>query len=128
MVPSISDALRHPITSGRTVVEIIKLSEAHNTAIVQEKRKRRVDDVDKRNEYRKAHGMDKNTSFFGSWGAKKDEDGVAAGVAAGAAEEVPVEVKEAEIREPGPNPVVPAGEHADAMGGVSSRKKFLGIF
>ena len=131
MVPSLSDALYHPITSGRTVVEIIRLSEAHNTAIVQEKRKRRVDDVEKRNEYRKAHGMDTNTSFFGTWGARKDEDGSqddGAAAGAGAAEELPAEVREAEARGPGPSPVVPAGEHADAMGGVSPRKKFLGIF
>jgi hypothetical protein len=126
MVPSLSDFLYHPISSGRTVVEIIRLSEAHNTAIVQEKRKRRVDDVDKRNEYRKAHGLDTNTSFFGSWGSKKDEeeqkkkeggDVVAAEAAAEATEGQGMH-----------NPVVPVGEHADAMGGVSPRKKFLGIF
>ncbi|OIW27177.1 hypothetical protein CONLIGDRAFT_682253 [Coniochaeta ligniaria NRRL 30616] len=124
MVPSLSDFVYHPISSGRIVVEIIRLSEAHNTAIVQEKRKRRVDDVEKRQEYRKAHGLDGNTSFFGTWGAKKDEEDKS--------EEGPRVAEEAaavatEVHET-PNPVVPAGEHADAMGGVGPRKKFLGIF
>lgn len=124
MVPSLSDFLYHPISSGRIVVEIIRLSEAHNTAIVQEKRKRRVDDVEKRNEYRKAHGLDTNTSFFGTWGAKKDEEEEKK------KEEVAAEEAVAEATEVHgtPNPVVPSGEHADAMGGVSPRKKFLGIF
>lgn len=123
MVPSLSDFVYHPISSGRTVVEIIRLSEAHNTAIVQEKRKRRVDDVDKRNEYRKAHGLDTNSSFFGTWGAKKDE--AKDDEEAAPADEAVAEATEAHGT---PNPVVPAGEHADAMGGVSPRKKFLGIF
>jgi len=123
MVPSLSDFVYHPISSGRTVVEIIRLSEAHNTAIVQEKRRRRVDDVDKRNEYRKAHGLDTNTSFFGTWGARKDEEDKSEEVRA--AEEAVAEATEVHGT---PNPVVPAGEHADAMGGVSPRKKFLGIF
>jgi hypothetical protein len=121
MVPSPSDFLYHPISSFRIVVEIIKLSEAHNSAIVQEKRKRRVDDVEKRNEYRKAHGIDTNTSFFGVLGSKKPEDNTTE-------EAVPEVVAPAEVAEPPPDAVVPAGEHADAMGGVSPRKKFLGIF
>jgi len=124
MVPSLSDFLYHPISSGRIVVEIIRLSEAHNTAIVQEKRKRRVDDVEKRNEYRKAHGLDINTGLFGSWGSKKDDDEEKK-----AEERIADEaVAEATEVQGTPNPVVPAGEHADAMGGVSPRKKFLGIF
>lgn len=127
MLPSLSDFVNHPVSSGRVVVEIIRLSEAHNTAMVQEKRKRRVDDVEKRNEYRKAHGLDTNTSFFGTWGAKKDEDErvEARQDEVKAAEEAAAEATE--VHET-PNPLVPAGEHADAMGGVSPRKKFLGIF
>jgi hypothetical protein len=124
MVPSLSDFVYHPITSGRTVVEIIKLSEAHNTAIVQEKRKRRVDDVEKRNEYRKAHGLDVNRSLFGAWGGKKDGD-EAKEAGERVADEVVAETTEVQGA---PNPVVPAGEHADAMGGVSPRKKFFGIW
>ncbi|KAB5582377.1 hypothetical protein GE09DRAFT_1211028 [Coniochaeta sp. 2T2.1] len=128
MVPRPSDFLYHPITSVRTVVEIVRLSEARNTAIVMEKRKRRVDDVDKRNEYRKAHGIDTNSSFFGTWGARKDGDETEgkAGEGNGVANEAVAEATE--VRGTTPNPVIPVGEHADAMGGVGPRKKFLGIF
>lgn len=125
MVPSLSDFVCHPISSGRIVVEIVRLSEAHNTAIVQEKRKRRVDDVEKRNEYRKAHGLDTNPGLFGPWGTKKDEDEGKKQEEEVVAEEAVAEATEVHGT---PNPVVPAGEHADAMGGVSPKKKFLGIF
>lgn len=73
MIPPLSDFFYHPITSGRTIVEVIRLSEAHNAAIVNEKRRRRVDDVVKRSQYRKAHGLDEQTGF-GGWTAKTDAE------------------------------------------------------
>lgn len=73
MIPSFSDFFYHPITSGRTIVEVIRLGEAHNAAIVQEKRRRRVDDVVKRSQYRKAHGLE-DKQGFGGWTAKTDAE------------------------------------------------------
>jgi hypothetical protein len=75
MMPSLSDYVYHPIDTVGQIVEIIRLSEAHNTAIVSEKRKRRVDDVEKRSEYRKAHGLPDSRGFFGG-GSTKREDAV----------------------------------------------------
>jgi hypothetical protein len=73
MIPSWSDFLHHPITSGQTIVEVIRLGEAHNAAIVNEKRRRRVDDVVKRSQYRKAHGLE-DKQGFGGWTAKTDAE------------------------------------------------------
>jgi hypothetical protein len=100
MMPAFSDYFYHPIDTLGQIVEIIRLSEAHNTAIVSEKRKRRVDDVEKRNEYRKAHGLpDSRVGFFGNSPPKKED----------AVPEAPVDGMTAE----------------EAVG---PRKKFLGIF
>jgi hypothetical protein len=76
MMPAPSDFIYHPIDTMGQIVEIIRLSEAHNTAIVAEKRKRRVDDVEKRSEYRKAHGLPETRGFFGGSSTIKTEDGV----------------------------------------------------
>jgi hypothetical protein len=48
------------------MIEVFRLSQAHNAAQVQERRRRRVDDVVKRNAYRKAHGLDQEQGF-GGW-------------------------------------------------------------
>lgn len=73
MIPPWSDFLYHPITSGRVIVEVIRLNEAHNAANVQEKRKKRVDDVVKRSQYRKAHGLE-DGDRLGGWTAKTDAE------------------------------------------------------
>lgn len=45
------------------------------TAVNAEKRKRKIDDVQKRNSYRIAHGlMDKNAFGLGPWTPESDED------------------------------------------------------
>lgn len=72
MMPAASDFVYHPIDTLGQIVEIIRLSEAHNTAIVAEKRKRRIDDVEKRNEYRKAHGLPDSRGFFGGTATKRE--------------------------------------------------------
>lgn len=58
MVPPIAEFPSHPIKYMRTCLEVLKLHEEHESAITAEKRRRRVDDVSKRSEYRKAHGLD----------------------------------------------------------------------
>ncbi|KAK3943465.1 hypothetical protein QBC46DRAFT_377107 [Diplogelasinospora grovesii] len=73
MVPSLSDFMYHPINSTRALADVIRLDSAHNAAIVEEKRRRRVDDVAKRNEYRKAHGLDQEQGFM-AWRAKTDAE------------------------------------------------------
>lgn len=102
MLPSGSDLVSHPFSSIRTAVEVVRLSEAQRSAEVAEKRKRRVDDVVKRSEYRKAHGLDKDQGF-GGWTAKTDAESM--------------------------GPAVPVHDGSSAEGHEEGkRKKFLGIF
>lgn len=46
------------------------------TAVTKERRKQKVDDVQKRSEYRKAHGIAQGEGIFGGWTAKADEESV----------------------------------------------------
>ncbi len=50
-------------------VEVYKLHTAHITAQTADRRRKKVEDVQKRAEYRKAHGLDKDEGF-GGWMAK----------------------------------------------------------
>ena len=61
----------NPIAYLRTWGEVLKLQTAHTTVETAERRRQRVEDVSKRAEYRKAHGLDKNDGF-GGWTAKND--------------------------------------------------------
>lgn len=104
MVPSWSDFFWHPIMSVRQLVNVVKLSEAHQTAIVHEKRMIKVNDVAKRKEYKKAHGLD-ITGL--PWLLGKTE--------------------EAQVDAASEAPPTPAGSTSDEEGKVP-RKKWLGIF
>ncbi|KAH8811766.1 hypothetical protein F5884DRAFT_288961 [Xylogone sp. PMI_703] len=72
MLPHWSQLFTHPIAFTRTVVEVLRLHAAHVTAETQERRNRKVEDVEKRSEYRKAHGLDKDEGF-GGWTAKTND-------------------------------------------------------
>ncbi|KAI1004568.1 hypothetical protein K3495_g3643 [Podosphaera aphanis] len=71
MFPDWSSLFLHPIQSCRSVLEIIKLDAARNSAEIAEKRKQIIDDVTKRGLYRKAHGLDQSEEL-GGWTAKRD--------------------------------------------------------
>lgn len=47
---------------------------AYTSSQTQERRKRKVEDVRKRSEYRKAHGLDKDEGLFGGWTARTDAE------------------------------------------------------
>jgi hypothetical protein len=72
MLPSASDLFFHPIAFVRTCVEVLRLHTAAVSAETAERRKQRVDDVQKRGEFRKAHGLE--TEGIGGWTAKTDEE------------------------------------------------------
>ncbi|RDL39024.1 uncharacterized protein BP5553_03364 [Venustampulla echinocandica] len=82
MLPPYTDFLLHPIAYSRTFFEVVKLTGDYNTAQTMERRKARVEDVAKRHEYRKAHGLDKDESF-GSWTAKSDDELLGPGIKLG---------------------------------------------
>lgn len=71
MLPEAADYLHHPIISLRTFHEVWQLTALHQSAITAEKRKKKVDDVVKRSEYRKAHGLEQKGGF-GNWTPKED--------------------------------------------------------
>ncbi|KUI58745.1 hypothetical protein VP1G_06009 [Cytospora mali] len=69
MLPSGSDYREQPLESMRTLYEVWHLTQLHNSTIVAEKRKKSVDDVAKRAEYRKAHGLEQSGGL-GNWTTK----------------------------------------------------------
>ncbi|KAI9697181.1 MAG: hypothetical protein M1836_004745 [Candelina mexicana] len=83
LLPPFSSFLSHPISFMSTWLEVYKLHTAHISAETAERRKRKVDDVVKRSEYRKAHGLDQGEGF-GAWTARTE--GEALGPAIGGSE------------------------------------------
>jgi hypothetical protein len=121
MVPALQDFFWHPIDSTATLAEVIKLTTEHKSAIVSEKRDKRIDDVVKRKRFRKAHNIDENEGIAG-WlqggsGVVDPEEEAEAQAAAAAAADATTEA-------------APTGDNAlpAAAEGEGKRKKFLGIF
>lgn len=84
MLPSWTQLFIHPIACVRTFMEVLKLDSERSTAETMERRKRKVEDVQKRAAYRKAHGME--TDDFGGWTAKSDGQLLGPGMPIGDAE------------------------------------------
>lgn len=70
LLPPASDLFFHPINWTKQNFEVLRLHTAAVGAETAERRQRSVDDVAKRDMYRKAHGLD--TEGFGGWTAKKE--------------------------------------------------------
>lgn len=68
MLPSTSDFWQHPIMATRTMYEVWHLTTLHDATAIKEKRKKNVDDLSKRYEYRKAHGIE------GVWSVKGEPE------------------------------------------------------
>ncbi|MCJ1381531.1 hypothetical protein MMC17_004642 [Xylographa soralifera] len=69
-----SDAIfSHPIDFFSQYIEVYKMHTAYISAVTAERRKKKVEDVQKRAQYRKAHGLDKGEGL-GQWTAKTDEE------------------------------------------------------
>ncbi|TVY29729.1 hypothetical protein LHYA1_G000953 [Lachnellula hyalina] len=82
MLPAGSQFFLHPIAYTRTFFEVLKLTSDYNTQETIERRRARVEDVAKRDAYRKAHGMDKQQGF-GGWTAKSDDEVLGSGMRIG---------------------------------------------
>ncbi|KAL1880011.1 hypothetical protein VTK73DRAFT_6401 [Phialemonium thermophilum] len=117
MLPPASDFLYHPVSSFRIVFEVIRLSEEHNAKIVQERRMRRIDDVAKRDQYRKAHGLDKEgiAGFMARFDDKTEDSQAVA----------PPESSNSMVQTAG-GPELPLVK--DSSDVQEPRKKWLGIF
>jgi hypothetical protein len=68
-----------PVASGRRFAQAWRKSVEAESARIKELRSRMMEDVEKRGEFRKAHGLEEEGGF-GGWGVKKGlEDGRARG-------------------------------------------------
>ncbi|OBT60538.1 hypothetical protein VE03_10056 [Pseudogymnoascus sp. 23342-1-I1] len=89
LLPEPKDAIWHPFATARTVFEVLRLDAAAKSAETMERREWKAKDLEKREEYRKAHGLE--TEGFGGW-VPKD--------AAPAAVQVAMEAGEGAVEEP----------------------------
>ena len=122
MLPESSEWSSHPFLCIRQVFHVIRLTEEHRSREVQEKRRRRVDDVVKRSQYRKAHGLDESTGF-GSWTAKTEGESMGPALPAGEADAAVI----AKATAVADGRAAEAGSTTGEEDG-GKRKKFLGIF
>lgn len=73
LLPPNSMFFSHPFRFLGRWIEVYDLHVAYVSEQTAEKRRKNVEDVQKRSEYRKAHGMDQE-GIFGSWTAKSDTE------------------------------------------------------
>lgn len=105
---------------------------AYVSAQTAERRKQKVDDVSKRSEYRKAHGIDQGEGIFGGWTAKTDEESMGPALREGGA---------ASLQEGGGSVALPVADdasptatgedssvYADFEGNKRPARKWLGIW
>ena len=72
-LPDAKSMLTHPVKSFFQAFEVWKMDIARTTAETQERRKRDLEDVQKRNTYRRAHGLvEENSQGMGGWKVKGD--------------------------------------------------------
>lgn len=62
LLPPRSELLTHPLRSISQFLQVYKMHAEHVSAETAEKRKRKVEDVDKRAEYKRAHGLEAEES------------------------------------------------------------------
>ncbi|OJD37709.1 major facilitator superfamily [Diplodia corticola] len=75
LLPDRSDLVAHPFRSLRQFLAVYRMHADHVSHETAEKRKRKVEDVDKRAEYRRAHGLDaaEDTGLLRGWLAEPHE-------------------------------------------------------
>ncbi|EGP91750.1 uncharacterized protein MYCGRDRAFT_67504 [Zymoseptoria tritici IPO323] len=76
LLPPKSMFLSHPFSYLGRYIEVYQMHVEYVSAQTAERRKNKVDDVQKRSDYRKAHGIAQGEGIFGGWSAKSDEEKV----------------------------------------------------
>ena len=93
-LPAVSDFLYQPLTSFFQTWEVYKLEVAKTSAITAEMRRTNTEDVQKRNTYRIAHGLqDVDAQGLGPWTAGSDGETTDAAVKVRSALRRPVGVE-----------------------------------
>ena len=81
--------------------EVYKLDVARTSIETAERRRKNVEDIQKSNTYRIAHGLqDENAQGLGGWTPKSDEEALGSGAKAGVAVQRPVGVEPGQELEP----------------------------
>lgn len=123
LMPGWSGLLRHPINTISQAVSVWKMHVQHNSVLAREKRHKRIDDAEKRRQYRVAHGLEApvvaDTAAASAAAIEDDQSPVAAGAADTMA--APVKVEEAQ-------PEAGTEEYRDFGGDKKPVKKWLGIW
>ena len=124
LLPARADFLSHPFRALRQALDVYKMHAEHVSAETAERRKRKVDDIDKRNEFKRAHGIDVEEGgkglLGGLLGDGKNEDGKAAEGVVGAVDASPVAPVEEPLEAEKP-------AYTDFEGRKRPLKKWLGI-
>ncbi|KAK4547468.1 hypothetical protein LTR36_001124 [Oleoguttula mirabilis] len=74
ILPPNSMIFAHPLTFFGRWIEVYQMHISYTSAQTAERRKQKVDDVQKRSEYRKAHGINQGDSVLGGWTAKEETE------------------------------------------------------
>jgi hypothetical protein len=75
LLPPNSMFFAHPFTFMGRYIEVYQMHSEHVTAQTAEMRRQKVEDVKRRSEYRKAHGLEvQDDNKFGGWTAKSDDE------------------------------------------------------
>ncbi|OQO12104.1 hypothetical protein B0A48_02743 [Cryoendolithus antarcticus] len=83
LLPPNSLALSHPIQFVRQYIHVYQLHSENLSREVSERRRQKVEDVQKRAQFRKAHGLEEPEGVFGGWTAKADEEVLGGGMREG---------------------------------------------
>jgi hypothetical protein len=67
--------LAHPISFLARYADTYKLHSEYTSQMTAAHRRQKVDDVRKRAEFRKAHGLDAQEGIFGGWSARGEGEG-----------------------------------------------------
>lgn len=131
----------HPFTFLGRYAEVYQMHVAYVSAETAERRRNKVEDVKKRAEYRKAHGLEGGEEVLGGWTARDDGKEIGPGLREGAVEfgrigQQPAPEKAMEVAAatavPGDVASLKAREmYVDFEGNekeVPTRKKWFGIF
>lgn len=123
LMPGWSGLLSHPINTISQAVSVWKMHVQHNSVLAREKRHKRIDDAEKRRQYRVAHGLEApavaDTAAAAAAAAVEDDQSP---VSAAAADTMVAPVKKEA------QPVAATEEYRDFGGEKKPVKKWLGIW
>lgn len=122
ILPPNSMIFAHPITFATRWIEVYQMHIAYTSKRTAERRKEKVDDVQKRSEYRKAHGIGQGDSVLGGWTAKEDAQSMGPALREGGAADVDASPVAVETVDRGDTFVDFEGKEQPV------RKKWLGIW